>query len=476
MGPALVNHQVSDVRLTTADDHSRAAPVASPRAALGNRGQLAGVVTAAGGVSGVSTTDPPPVAIVVVVDVSARIGEGTLDQVRQAVDTYMTAQSVRGSLVTVVEYGSEPREGPAAEVICPTSVIGPGSSAQFLHNCVDRLQHRWTSAGDGANPVLALDLAKTILEQPVLGRPSPDSVRKIIFLLAGEPLGAAGSDGNPPNSAVRAENARRDLPGVVASELRAARIEVWPVGFPVGAGTAVDKDQQALTDLATGAGQPACGSGAQAVFAGSVDGLKAAAGQVLQAASLTTVCTAPPTTAPPTTVPSPTEQPVPPDGHDALRPYQVTIGVVGFLLVALVVAFIMHLLRGRSTPVSLLDVSTTVPIAPPTLSGVTVYLRRGPKAVAFFQADPDLGDTLYLKVRDLSTQPRLSATGEAGWNLQLTRDSNGGFRLKRSAEDSSHAIPAGTENQYDLGAGVTLSVVDAPALNAEQPMQLEQVR
>jgi hypothetical protein len=209
---------------------------------------------AAGTTTPVPTGSQQPVRIMVLVDESARVGDDQLAALRLAAASIVTGEPTSGSAVAVIGYGSQPVEGPAYETICqPTQVVSALSSSSALVDCAARVRRREPKDGDGADPVAALRGARTALDQM-----APAGTRKIVFLFAGAPLAVAGRDDQTPRAVPPAVDARRLLSTTVAREMRAAGVEVWPVGFvPTGQpGQEVRLDQEALASLAGGASPP----------------------------------------------------------------------------------------------------------------------------------------------------------------------------------------------------------------------------
>ncbi|WP_203022846.1 VWA domain-containing protein [Frankia sp. AgW1.1] len=192
-----------------------------------------------------------PAAIVILADEATGLSPAQIDAEKQAVRDAVAYEPNPGSSIIVLGFGSATPTGePAVDVVCSASGgFGPigsaGSGARSdLSRCADAIRARPAAPDSTSDPVDALDVARQLLLK------APPSRPRILFLLSGS-VGALAlvhpDPGEPHDTATERLNRSRDLLiSRVPNQLKAAGIEVWPIGFGAA-------DTPVLHDLATNA-------------------------------------------------------------------------------------------------------------------------------------------------------------------------------------------------------------------------------
>jgi hypothetical protein len=406
----------------------------------------------------------------VLVDESARVDDDQLAALRLAAASIVISEPAGGSAVAVIGYGSQPEEGPAYETICPpTQVVSAVSTSSALIDCAARVRRREPKDGDGADPVTALRVARAALDQM-----APAGSRKIVFLLAGAPLAAAGHDGRGADTASRTVQARQLLSTTVPQEMRAAGVEVWPVAFRTGGqpDQEVNPDRDALRMLARQAGQPSggCPAGVRIPpdvrFAATTAGLVPTALAATAAARCVTVRAAdvarlpanPPGTGPPANRPA----------HRQGPPWWmfgvvVSGAVAGSTVVTALVSWLR--VRRRGGPSGGHQEAGAIDSAAPrpSVEGLTIYLLRYEDPIDFLDPDGYRGEELFIRVLEFGpeTMPQLASGDESGYDAVLRRNLAGGIELKKRADADWDRFRPGPDNRYPFRRELSLVVLDA---------------
>jgi uncharacterized repeat protein (TIGR01451 family) len=180
----------------------------------------------------------PALQVVVLVDESGSLNEDDVAKEKEAARTIAFSVLAKGSIVSVVGFGSSNGPGQSAvQVACPPTKLDGAQNRDSLGTCVGALHRRSKEEGDGTDHVAALQQALDFVgaEEPA---------KKVVFLLTDGKLDVSDSPAWGDTPQRRNAAAAGQIPGIL-SQLDAAGAQVWPLGFG-------DVDRAALHDFAKG--------------------------------------------------------------------------------------------------------------------------------------------------------------------------------------------------------------------------------
>jgi hypothetical protein len=210
---------------------------------------LLGAPSAAGQTGPDAEQVAQPIRVVVLVDESGSLSADDVREEENAASTIATSEISPRSQVAVVGFGSGGgTAGSPVDEVCPLTELASEAARAKLVQCVQNLHPRTDAEGNDTDFVAALDQAQAILAEP------DDQKRpKIVFLLTDGRLNVGGNPAYGPDPKTRNANAQDVLDNRVLPELRAARVQIWPLGFG-------DVDAQKLRAMADGSARSRCGA------------------------------------------------------------------------------------------------------------------------------------------------------------------------------------------------------------------------
>jgi von Willebrand factor type A domain len=202
-----------------------------------------------------SQPEPPavkPVRIVVLVDESDSISKEDIEREREAASLIAQGEFAKGSVVSVVGFGSEDGPGQSpVDVVCPPTTVGTAQDRQSLSECVGALHRRTQDQGYSTDHAAALGQALSYLVDPSAG-----DEPKMIFLLTDGVLNVSDSPRyGPDNLDDRRNKAAQAAIDTYLDTARRNGVQIWPLGF----GTRLDQAQ--LDHFADGGARSSCGPG-----------------------------------------------------------------------------------------------------------------------------------------------------------------------------------------------------------------------
>ncbi|MEU5637131.1 vWA domain-containing protein [Streptomyces rishiriensis] len=199
----------------------------------------------AAGAAGPAAADQPgPINLAVAVDESSSLGAEDVKRERDAAQRIALGEISTGSRLTVLGFASaDSDEQQAVDEVCPTTTLNE-VAREKLGDCVGKLDRRGRGEGTGTDFPAALRQGVARLSQQPVDGP------RILFLLTDGVLDVSGSPAYGADKDSRKANGRRELQRALA-EARAAKVQIWPLGFG-------SPDPQALRAMAAGGYQGAC--------------------------------------------------------------------------------------------------------------------------------------------------------------------------------------------------------------------------
>ncbi|MEU1375047.1 vWA domain-containing protein [Streptomyces triculaminicus] len=185
-----------------------------------------------------------PIEMVVAVDESGSLSDADVERERDATERIAAGETSSRSRLTVLGFASADDQGqrPVDEV-CPTTGLDPVARDR-VGDCVRKIARRPEGKGTGTDFPAVIQQAVDRLSE------TPDDNPRVLFLMTDGRLDVADSPsyGAKEN---RRKNAERVLTEVLA-KARAAKIQIWPLGF----GGRIDS--AALDAMAAAGYQEAC--------------------------------------------------------------------------------------------------------------------------------------------------------------------------------------------------------------------------
>ncbi|MCM2388840.1 VWA domain-containing protein [Streptomyces albipurpureus] len=210
-----------------------------------------------------------PVDAAIVVDASGSLSQQDVERERDAAERIVVGEISDRSRMTVLGFASadNDRQSPVDEV-CPAATLS-GVAREKLSDCIGQLKRREKNEGTGTDFPSAIRQAVDRLSE---GDPK---MPRVLFLLTDGLLDVEDSPiyGDAKD---RKANGERELKEALA-EARAAKVQIWPLGF----GKA---DDTALQKMAVGAYQGSCDNLPQAKPKAKTVKTAEAVGDALQAA------------------------------------------------------------------------------------------------------------------------------------------------------------------------------------------------
>ncbi|MCA6094447.1 VWA domain-containing protein [Streptomyces sp. SCA3-4] len=210
---------------------------------------LVAALPAAGGAApgraaGEGAADVRPIEMVVAVDESNSLGDADVERERDAAQRIAAGEISDRSRVTVLGFASadDATQHPVDEV-CPTTTLDPVARNR-LGDCVRKLARRTAGQGTGTDFPAVVQQAVDRLSE------GPDGTPRVLFLLTDGKLDVGDSDSYGAREH-RQKNGERLLTEVLA-KARAAKVQIWPLGF----GGRID--EAALKAMAAAGYQEAC--------------------------------------------------------------------------------------------------------------------------------------------------------------------------------------------------------------------------
>ncbi|MFF2210318.1 choice-of-anchor X domain-containing protein [Streptomyces antibioticus] len=192
-----------------------------------------------------ASTATDAVDLAVAVDESRSLSAADVERERDAAGRIAVGEISPASRMTVLGFASadDDDQSPVDEV-CPTTVLD-AVAREKMDGCIGRLARREAGQGTGTDFPNAIRQAVTRLSEHGDSRP------RILFLLTDGKLDVSDSPSYGTDEESREENGRRELTKALA-EARAAKVQIWPLGF----GDEIDMD--ALQDMAKGGYRGGC--------------------------------------------------------------------------------------------------------------------------------------------------------------------------------------------------------------------------
>ncbi|NEC92464.1 vWA domain-containing protein [Streptomyces sp. SID12501] len=192
-----------------------------------------------------ASSDTDAVDLAVAVDESNSLSAADVERERDAAGRIAVGEISPASRMTVLGFASADNvdQSPVDEV-CPTTALD-AVAREKMDGCIGRLARRGVGQGTGTDFPNAIRQAVTRLGEHGDGRP------RILFLLTDGKLDVGDSPSYGTDRESREENGRRELTKALA-EARAAKVQIWPLGF------GDDLDMDALRDMAKGGYRGGC--------------------------------------------------------------------------------------------------------------------------------------------------------------------------------------------------------------------------
>lgn len=185
------------------------------------------------------------VDLAVAVDESNSLSEADVERERDAVGRIAVGEISPASRVTVLGFASADNDDQSpVDEVCPTTALD-AVAQEKMDGCLRKLARRGKGQGTGTDFPSAIRQAVTRLGEHGDDRP------RILFLLTDGKLDVSDSPSYGTDKESREENGRRELVKALA-EARAARVQIWPLGF------GDDVDMDALRDMAEGGYRGGC--------------------------------------------------------------------------------------------------------------------------------------------------------------------------------------------------------------------------
>jgi hypothetical protein len=205
-----------------------------------------------------------PIRVVVLVDESGSLSAGDVREEKAAASIIATGELSDQSQVAVVGFASGGgTAGSPVDTVCPLTELISEAQRAKVNRCVQDLRPRTDAEGNDTDFVAALDQAQAIMAEP------DDKKRpKIVFLLTDGRLNVGGNPAYGPDPKTRNANAQDELDNRVLPDMRAAGVQIWPLGFG-------DVDPQALRAMADGGARSRCGTPRATIEANSATVVRA---------------------------------------------------------------------------------------------------------------------------------------------------------------------------------------------------------
>ncbi|AWT45991.1 MULTISPECIES: vWA domain-containing protein [Streptomyces] len=185
------------------------------------------------------------VDLAVAVDESSSLSAADVERERDAAGRIAVGEISPASRMTVLGFASADNDDQSpVDEVCPTTALD-AVAREKMDDCLRRLARRGPGRGTGTDFPNAIRQGVTRLSEHGGSRP------RILFLLTDGKLDVSGSPSYGTDVDSREENGRRELTKALA-EARAAKVQIWPLGF------GDDLDMDALRDMAEGGYRGGC--------------------------------------------------------------------------------------------------------------------------------------------------------------------------------------------------------------------------
>ncbi|MFD8236444.1 VWA domain-containing protein [Streptomyces sp. NPDC059696] len=185
------------------------------------------------------------VDLAVAVDESSSLSAADVERERDAAGRIAVGEISPASRMTVLGFASADNDDQSpVDEVCPTTALD-AVAREKMDDCLRRLARRGPGQGTGTDFPNAIRQGVTRLSEHGGSRP------RILFLLTDGKLDVSDSPSYGTDKESREENGRRELTKALA-EARAAKVQIWPLGF----GDKLDMD--ALRDMAEGGYRGGC--------------------------------------------------------------------------------------------------------------------------------------------------------------------------------------------------------------------------
>ncbi|MEU1516577.1 vWA domain-containing protein [Streptomyces sp. NPDC005811] len=219
---------------------------------------------------------PDPISLAVAVDESSSLSGPDVERERDAAQRIALSEISPASRLTVFGFASADDDAQrAVDEVCPTTTMSE-VAREKLGTCIGRLDRRGPGKGTGTDFPAAIRQGIARLAEGTASAP------RILFLLTDGVLDVSSSKAYGDDKQSRQANGERELTRALA-EARAARVQIWPLGFG-------DVDAAALRAMAAGGYQGACVDLPQAKPASRTVGDSAALGDAVHKAFASARC------------------------------------------------------------------------------------------------------------------------------------------------------------------------------------------